>query len=826
MMQPVEIPTDAEPSALAATTSRAAFLSTGTADYRPPDWACMPIEANMHARLDAFRESRHCATYMLATKRVNVFGRDQESCDHVLGNPSVSRKHAAVIHDASGGIYLVDLMSRHGTYVNRKKLPPHDPHLLHEGDIVKFGQSIRVYVLKGASAEGTSAPVKKTWGRVKLKAPKVSISAVLPKMNARPKYAAHVAKLVSDTCYGHLNEEKTEAFITAVLELGDDERKDAADLLVEKIHAKYELYAAHIHRNAYELTATMLKRNLLVDEFEANLAIITQLSQQRHDSIYRANARKLLQLLAAVRLDPENVHSPVGSYSVNDSDSVVSADDSVPACPPTSNHAGGRERVLSGEGKRLFLAGHADGSGVPTQGNDEDDYSNGHDDNHEDDGPGGYEPPMAATLSSWRPPRPQAYNPPTNAEHNGGYHPRNDAAPASASSSAFTFMANAPSTTPKAGPSAFGFIAAAQPNDEHDGDDDDGTTSRTSSTGRRSGAGFDFMQNGGAHVTAPAVPLPRVRFEDFLASYTNIERDEFDEMWESTTESEEWAVELTSSFNQTDLLACLEESRIKCVSIDKVSGMQQLLLCAEQQSKGTVFLVEIMLMPGLSDATITFKCIVNSLLYENGHELFVELFKHIVHPFCTESNPQDDDARSMRTVSDPPAYRSSKGTRATLHDLHMSSSRSFDAHADTVDEDEGEEEEEAWDMIPVLDYLSENATIDPARFEQLWAGAQVIGSVSSGLGAIPIKDDVIATFHSHRLSCLASGSVNHLEKFYFFGEMVELHCLFCVEVVIDAEARAVTGTIKRFAFQSRIPEEEEQIDASFVHYMEQLVQQL
>ncbi|KAJ0408389.1 hypothetical protein P43SY_003115 [Pythium insidiosum] len=717
MMQPVEIPTDAEPSALAATTSRAAFLSTGTADYRPPDWACMPIEANMHARLDAFRESRHCATYMLATKRVNVFGRDQESCDHVLGNPSVSRKHAAVIHDASGGIYLVDLMSRHGTYVNRKKLPPHDPHLLHEGDIVKFGQSIRVYVLKGASAEGTSAPVKKTWGRVKLKAPKVSISAVLPKMNARPKYAAHVAKLVSDTCYGHLNEEKTEAFITAVLELGDDERKDAADLLVEKIHAKYELYAAHIHRNAYELTATMLKRNLLVDEFEANLAIITQLSQQRHDSIYRANARKLLQLLAAVRLDPENVHSPVGSYSVNDSDSVVSADDSVPACPPTSNHAGGRERVLSGEGKRLFLAGHADGSGVPTQGNDEDDYSNGHDDNHEDDGPGGYEPPMAATLSSWRPPRPQAYNPPTNAEHNGGYHPRNDAAPASASSSAFTFMANAPSTTPKAGPSAFGFIAAAQPNDEHDGDDDDGTTSRTSSTGRRSGAGFDFMQNGGAHVTAPSVPLPRVRFEDFLASYTNIERDEFDEMWESTTES-------------------------------------------------------------------------------------------------------------MRTVSDPPAYRSSKGTRATLHDLHMSSSRSFDAHADTVDEDEGEEEEEAWDMIPVLDYLSENATIDPARFEQLWAGAQVIGSVSSGLGAIPIKDDVIATFHSHRLSCLASGSVNHLEKFYFFGEMVELHCLFCVEVVIDAEARAVTGTIKRFAFQSRIPEEEEQIDASFVHYMEQLVQQL
>lgn len=68
--------------------------------------ATVPIEANAHARLEAFRDSRHCATYMIATQLVNVFGRDQESCDHVLGNPSVSRKHAAVIHDNAGGIYV------------------------------------------------------------------------------------------------------------------------------------------------------------------------------------------------------------------------------------------------------------------------------------------------------------------------------------------------------------------------------------------------------------------------------------------------------------------------------------------------------------------------------------------------------------------------------------------------------------------------------------------------------------------------------------------------------------------------------------------------
>ncbi|GLD93226.1 hypothetical protein PINS_up001818 [Pythium insidiosum] len=529
-------------------------------------------------------------------------------------------------------------------------------------------------------------------------------------------------------------------------------------------------------------------------------------------------------------LDPENVHSPVGSYSVNDSDSVVSGDDTVPACPPTSNHAGGRERVLSGEGKRLFLAGHADGtnsSAVPQRNMEDTHSSNGHEDDEEDDGPGGYEPPTAATLSAWRPPRPQTYNPPTNVEHNGGYSAQSGA-PASADSSAFRFMAQNPSSPQKTGPSAFGFIAAAQPNNEHE--DDDGATSQTSSTGRRSGTGFDFLQNGSSHPAPPAVPLPRVRAEDFLAPYTHVERDEFDEMWDSTTESEEWAVELTSDFDQNDLLSCLQESRIKCVSIDKVSGMQQLLLCAEQQSKGTVFLVEIMLMPGLSDATITFKCIVNSLLYENGHELFVELFKHAVHSFCREPSQQDDDTRSIgqRTVSDPPAYRSSKGTRATLHDLHASSSRSFDAHADTVDEDEGDEDEdEAWDMIPVLDYLTENAMIDAPRFEQVWAGAHVIGSISSGLHSFPEKDEVIAAFGDQRLSCVASGAMTpQLVKFYFYGEMVELQCLFCVELVVDGEAGTITGTLKRFAFQQRVPEEEEQIDASFVHYIEQLVQHL
>lgn len=91
--------------------------------------------------------------------------------------------------------------------------------------MVKFGQSIRMYILKGASSEGVSAAKKKSWGRVKLRPPKVSISGVLPKMPSRPRISAPITKLVNDVCYGTMTDEKMDTFITAVLELPDDEKK-------------------------------------------------------------------------------------------------------------------------------------------------------------------------------------------------------------------------------------------------------------------------------------------------------------------------------------------------------------------------------------------------------------------------------------------------------------------------------------------------------------------------------------------------------------------------------------------------------------------------
>jgi len=51
----------------------------------------------------------------------------------------VSREHA-LVHNSEEGVVLVDLGSTNGTRINDWQLPPEQPHLLREGDAVRFGK--------------------------------------------------------------------------------------------------------------------------------------------------------------------------------------------------------------------------------------------------------------------------------------------------------------------------------------------------------------------------------------------------------------------------------------------------------------------------------------------------------------------------------------------------------------------------------------------------------------------------------------------------------------------------------------------------------------
>jgi hypothetical protein len=57
----------------------------------------------------------------------------------------VSRRHA-LVRNSDEGVVLIDLGSTNGTRVNDRRLPPERPHLLRNGDQLRFGNLIvRVY---------------------------------------------------------------------------------------------------------------------------------------------------------------------------------------------------------------------------------------------------------------------------------------------------------------------------------------------------------------------------------------------------------------------------------------------------------------------------------------------------------------------------------------------------------------------------------------------------------------------------------------------------------------------------------------------------------
>ena len=74
------------------------------------------------------------------------FGRLPE-CSLHLEHESISRRHACLAFDKEGAMYLVDLGSAHGTFLNGERIEAQRYIELREQDALKFGESSREYVL-------------------------------------------------------------------------------------------------------------------------------------------------------------------------------------------------------------------------------------------------------------------------------------------------------------------------------------------------------------------------------------------------------------------------------------------------------------------------------------------------------------------------------------------------------------------------------------------------------------------------------------------------------------------------------------------------------
>mmetsp|Transcript_28908 Transcript_28908/g.52851 ORF Transcript_28908/g.52851 Transcript_28908/m.52851 type:complete len:434 (+) Transcript_28908:140-1441(+) len=131
--------------------------------FQPPKWCCVPKDPEKHARSLSWVSSEggnapHRPDHHIAgTKAYYTLGRD-DAADVKLVGEMASRVHAAILLDAEGRKFLVDLRSTHGTFLNGKRLTPHQPVRWNTGEHASFGSGLKADTveLRGPEVSGSS----------------------------------------------------------------------------------------------------------------------------------------------------------------------------------------------------------------------------------------------------------------------------------------------------------------------------------------------------------------------------------------------------------------------------------------------------------------------------------------------------------------------------------------------------------------------------------------------------------------------------------------------------------------------------------------------
>ena len=124
--------------------------------YSEPPEARKP---KRHWRLYTFKGDTTLPTLHIHRQSAYLMGRDRRVADIPIDHPSCSKQHAALQYrlvnyrrpDGKQGrrvrLYVIDLNSANGTYVNNQRIEPQKYVELLEKDVIKFGFSTREYVL-------------------------------------------------------------------------------------------------------------------------------------------------------------------------------------------------------------------------------------------------------------------------------------------------------------------------------------------------------------------------------------------------------------------------------------------------------------------------------------------------------------------------------------------------------------------------------------------------------------------------------------------------------------------------------------------------------
>ncbi|CAH8483699.1 unnamed protein product [Heterobilharzia americana] len=115
--------------------------------YNEPEDARKPTS---HWRLYAFKGNKTLPILHIHRQSGFLIGRDRKIADIPMDHPSISKQHAVLQYRFVRGairLYIIDLESANGTYLNNNRIEPRRYYELLEKDVIKFGFSTREYVV-------------------------------------------------------------------------------------------------------------------------------------------------------------------------------------------------------------------------------------------------------------------------------------------------------------------------------------------------------------------------------------------------------------------------------------------------------------------------------------------------------------------------------------------------------------------------------------------------------------------------------------------------------------------------------------------------------
>ena len=122
-------------------------ISNNLPNYSLPKWSLNSNEISNPIFIEIIQSGTIINNFYLKNKNFFIIGRNKNNCDILINNnSSISRNHSILQYSNDESLFLYDLNSTHGTYLNNQKIEPFKYYKLNNGDVFQFGKSSKIFV--------------------------------------------------------------------------------------------------------------------------------------------------------------------------------------------------------------------------------------------------------------------------------------------------------------------------------------------------------------------------------------------------------------------------------------------------------------------------------------------------------------------------------------------------------------------------------------------------------------------------------------------------------------------------------------------------------